>query len=354
MKQPFIAAPLYETIFILLPSFLVIGLILLLGDSFEWLSENETWTWLVIVVFIDVAHVYATFFRTYFDKAYFYSRWKLFVFLPLGLLVISFAIYYFFGYLLFWRLLAYLAVFHFIRQQYGFFMIYSGKIVSKIERGIGKLAIYSATVYPIIHWHCSEHKNFDWFIQGDFYQIHLPWLDSLFFSIYVLILSLYFFLEIKRSWNTKAINLPKNLILIGTGLSWYLGIVYFNNDILFTILNIVSHGVPYIFFVFLFGYRNYRHRNDTFLKYVFQPWGVLVFLLLLWLFAYTEEGLWDTFVWHEHAEAFPIFKDWQIDLNHLGTILITCLLTLPQLTHYLLDGFIWKRNSDNHWLKNVE
>jgi hypothetical protein len=45
---------------------------------------------------------------------------------------------------------------------------------------------------------------------------------------------------------TSYFNIPKNLIIIGTLSSWFFGIVYFNNDLVFTLLNVVSHGIPYM------------------------------------------------------------------------------------------------------------
>jgi hypothetical protein len=49
----------------------------------------------------------------------------------------------------------------------------------------------------------------------------------------------------------KEFNIPKNAVIVGTLLSWYLGLVYFNNDLIFTLLNVISHGIPYIALVYL-------------------------------------------------------------------------------------------------------
>ena len=67
----------------------------------------------------------------------------------------------------------------------------------------------------------------------------------------------------------------------------------------------------------------------------------LTFLATLWLIAYVEELLWDRGVWHEREWLFGVAWD-------TGTlkILLVPLLALPQLTHYVLDGFIWRRKSN--------
>jgi len=61
------------------------------------------------------------------------------------------------------------------------------------------------------------------------------------------------------------------------------------------------------------------------------------------VFAYLEEGLWDGLVWREHASIFGIFSVLPtVSRRELLAVLIP-LLSLPQATHYVLDGFIWKR-----------
>ena len=62
------------------------------------------------------------------------------------------------------------------------------------------------------------------------------------------------------------------------------------------------------------------------------------FLGVLWLLAYAEEMIWDRAVWHDHGWLFG--NAW--DVGDLKIVLVP-LLALPQLTHYILDGFIWKR-----------
>src|SRR3990172_5614686 len=76
------------------------------------------WTWISVVLLVDVAHVYATAFRVYFDASEFARRRWLYVLTPLLGYLFGVALYSE-GEAVFWRVLAYLAVFHFVRQQYG-------------------------------------------------------------------------------------------------------------------------------------------------------------------------------------------------------------------------------------------
>ena len=121
------------------------------------------------VLLIDVAHVYATGFRVYFDPAELRKRPWLYGLTPLLALAIGAAIYSESS-VWFWRLLAYLAVFHFVRQQYGWVALYRsrGKEQGRLGKWIDSLAIYMATIYPLVYWHAHLPRNFWWFLQGDF------------------------------------------------------------------------------------------------------------------------------------------------------------------------------------------
>ncbi len=64
----------------------------------------------------------------------------------------------------------------------------------------------------------------------------------------------------------------------------------------------------------------------------------LVFLATLWALAYFEELFWHRGVWHERDWLFGSY--WDIES---WKMFVVPLLAVPQLTHYILDGFIWKR-----------
>jgi len=65
--------------------------------------------------------------------------------------------------------------------------------------------------------------------------------------------------------------------------------------------------------------------------------GLLLFLAILIFIAFSEEYLWEILVWNEQfSSTSKNFSNWYF--------LVVPLLTVPQFTHYLLDGFIWKNN----------
>ena len=145
--QPWIFSARFDLGFILAPA-LVVTLAALAWSQFGGTaSETSPWVWLMLVVGVDVAHVYSTLFRTYLDRAELRARPWLYGLTPL-LAWLGGCLLYWCGSLVFWRVLAYAAVFHFVRQQYGFMMIYARRErgLPSLFRRIDKAAIYGATL----------------------------------------------------------------------------------------------------------------------------------------------------------------------------------------------------------------
>lgn len=144
----------------------------------------------------------------------------------------------------------------------------------------------------------------------------------------------------------RSVNYPRNLVIAGTFLSWYFGIVYFNGDLAFTLLNVVSHGVPYMALIWVYGKkRTATQRGRAYGKLVatfFSQYGVVLFLLSMVVLAYVEEGLWDAWIWREHKGVFNIFYTLSFQPHKEVLALLVPLLALPQITHYIIDGYIWK------------
>ena len=252
--------------------------------------------------------------------------------------------------LFFWRAMAYLAVFQFIRQQYGFMRLYSrNEKQNHFFRKIDTVTIYAATLYPIIFWHFKGQQNFNWFIENDFLFINQPGLTPVFFVIYLAILFIYLVKEIFIVFTEKKFNLPKNLLMLGTIVSWYMGIVYFKGDLTFTLLNVVSHGIPYYALVWAYGNNQQKKitMKENWMKLFFNPKNIFLFVGFLVVLAYLEEMLWDGFIWKEHNSVFPL-TNLLPDLTGFKnlTSLVIPLLALPQLMHYFIDGFIWKMKKD--------
>lgn len=357
MKQPWIYSATVDSLFILAPALLISTIVLLFQHSIMSISHLPVWMWGVLIVGVDVAHVYSTLFRTYADRDEFEARKTLYTLTPF-ICWIAGTILYSMDALFFWRAIAYLAVFHFVRQQYGFMMIYGRKETKQppLYRHIDKAAIYLATLYPLIYWHTHLPRQFEWFIEGDFKAITATWLDHIAFAMYVVIMGLYLLKEIGFFIRNHSINLPKNALLLGTALSWWVGIVVFDNDLAFTAVNVLAHGIPYIALIWIYG-RNQASlepKKSLVGKLTFQrffSWPMIpLFIGILVLFAYVEEGLWDGLIWAEHKSLFAPFH-FLPSLEDKETLAwLVPLLALPQLTHYALDAFIWRmKTPDTNW-----
>jgi hypothetical protein len=68
--------------------------------------------------------------------------------------------------------------------------------------------------------------------------------------------------------------------------------------------------------------------------------GVAAFVGVLLLLAFAEEMAWDRLVWHERGW---LFGSGGLELGDFALALLVPLLALPQATHYLLDGVLWRR-----------
>ncbi len=318
----------------------VVSLLLLgVGWQFGFLNaETPDWTWISAILLIDVAHVWSTSFRVYFDTEEFKRRAWLYTLVPI-LGYIFGVVLYSEGALTFWRVLAYIAVFHFVRQQYGWVALYRRKAgeTSNLTWWIDASAVYLASVYPLAYWMTASKRNFSWFVEGDF--VALPGLvETILFPVYVIALVVYFAKSVYFYVNDGVLNPGKDIVVLTTAVCWYVGIVALNSDYAFTVTNVIIHGVPY--FALIYFYAKMRRENSTRVyRALSSNW--LVFLATLWFLAYVEELFWNRGVWHEKNWIFG--ANW--DLEKWKMFLVP-LLAVPQLTHYVLDGFIWKRKNN--------
>jgi hypothetical protein len=356
MKSAWIHSPGIDLPFLLGPPFLA----LLLGISLSGISEGvPPWAWIVFILCIDVAHVYSTLFRTYLDPLVRESRPLLLAFAPLlcwlaGVLLYSVSAAFF------WTSLAYLAVFHFARQQYGFLMLYSRGEPPSRSRLLDQAFVYLATLYPLLWWHAHLPRRFHWFVDGDFVPGLPPLIAEIAGYLYLLVIAAYFAKEALMLLRGKSLNVPRQLVLIGTAASWYVGIVALNGDLVFTVTNVVAHGIPYIALVWIMGRKEAGREpgRGSFLGLRFSRVYSLpflpIFLGILFLLAFLEEGLWDGLIWREHRAIFSAFG-FLPGLLDRGTLAwLVPLLSLPQSTHYVLDGFIWRLKGDHQELEAIK
>lgn len=354
LRQPWIGSSVFDLCFIVGPAFLVTAGVVLFRHEIADIDGTPPWLWLLLVVGVDVSHVYSTIFRTYLDKEELRKRQMLYTLVPLAAWIAGVLLYNISG-LAFWRVLAYLAVFHFMRQQYGFMMLYARgeRARPSWTRRLDQAAIYLSTLFPILYWHVN-HRAFSWFIDGDFIALPWPQLGVLSGAVFVLVMLAYVAKETVFSWREKQVNLPKNLLLAGTALSWGVGIVIFNSDLAFTATNVIAHGIPYMALIWIYGRNQGDMGRAPYIAPVFAKFFSLralpFFIALLFTLAFLEEGLWDGFVWRDHAGLFGLFSRLPTVTSADIMAWLVPLLALPQAVHYVLDAFIWKHDlKDSEW-----
>lgn len=304
-------------------------------------DDFPVWAWLLFVVCVDVGHVWSTLFRVYLDPEEVRRRLALFVGAPLLAYTAGFVAYQQSAGT-FWRLFAYAALFHFIRQQYGWAALYNRKArSSKLDFRLDGLAIYAATVGPALWWHANLPRPFWWFVPNDFFGLP-QWVGTVSLAAHWGVLGAWVLRQVWRAAKERHVAVGKVALVLATWIAWYGGIVLAQSDYAFTVMNVVLHGVPY--FVLLFHYAKGRDAEGGYGGFgrvlrLGAP-GFVAFLVAL---AFVEELFWDKLVWHEHAMVFGAD---QLTLTPELLAFVVPLLALPQATHYVLDAFIWKAGKD--------
>lgn len=301
------------------------------------------WGWLVLVLGVDVAHVWATLFRTYFDSSELEGRRLRYFGVPV-LVYVAGVLLYLHGPLSFWRVLAYAAVFHFVRQQVGWVAVYRARAGQRglLDKLLDEATVYTCTLYPILFWHVAlAETRFAWFVEGDFVDLSAVagWLLPYARGAWLVLLVAFFVRQLVLLLRTGTLHLGKIVVVTTTAAIWYVGIVATNSDFDFTVTNVIVHGVPY--FALLWAYaRERRKEAPEALGSQIAAGGVAAFMGILLLVAFVEEMAWAHLVWRDRDW---LFGSGSLSLSELALALVVPLLTVPQATHYVLDGILWRR-----------
>ncbi len=354
MPSMWLVDPAYDAAFFVLPAIAA----LVLGAFASRLAEPDgstpTWAWLALVVAIDVAHVHGTTFRVYLDGAELRRRLGLYVAVPVAAWVGGVFLYSFSA-LAFWRVLAYVAVFHFVKQQLGWVRLYRHRAGdrSRIDRALDEAAIYVATGYPLISWHTRLPRPFAWLIEGDFVAGLPPIAATVAQAVWIVVLLTFAARQVQRRLAGAPWFTGKILLVATTAATWWAGIVLWQSDFAFTAANVIVHGVPYMAISHRYGVVRWAgdpsptHGESSALGRVlaglFSPGRFAFFAAALALFAFAEEWLWDGAVWRDHPALFPFPA---FDLSSWQAFIVP-LLALPQATHYVLDGYLWRLDGSN-------
>lgn len=345
-RGPYLVSRAYDLGWFAAPGLIAVLLSLWLVKRGPARESDELVFWLVSVVAIDVAHVYASLYRTYLDPEARRLHGKRLWIVP--------ALCAWFGLLahlaspaVFWTLLAYLAVFHFIKQHEGFAGLYlKAEGASASDRRATRAAIWAVTLGPVLHWHAHLPRNFAWFVEGDFLRGLSPQLGSAALWLQLPVLA-WWLLRRGQAAARGRVNPMLWWMVLLPALTWNMGMVWFNDDRVFTLTNVMLHGVPYLALVWVTGGRQSAERIAG-ASSTPRPllWVVAVYYGLLLVLAFSEEALWDRLVWHDHPQLFGSTTALE-GPESLTMALVVALLTVPQATHYILDRHIWRPGPTN-------
>ena len=335
MSTPWIRSARWDAAFVLAPMTLP-ALAVLAIPGFG--GELAPWQWIALVLCVDVAHVWSTLAVTYLKPGELRRRPALYALTPLACFGVGLALHGFGGGAVFWRALAYLAVFHFVRQQYGLLRIYSrGAPEPPWAARLSALALYTSVGAPLLLWHLDPDRAFHWFVPGDFVDLRaLAWLGPLAPAALLVVLAAFGAKEFAYATRTGAPQWGRVALVACTALTWWVGIEVAEGDLAFTATNVLAHGIPYLAIVYWS-----RHTTAP-LPEPRIPVAWIVALALILGLAWLEEGLWAGLLWREHEVAFAPFFALPALESPPAVSLAVAVLAVPQLTHYVLDGVIWK------------
>lgn len=310
-------------------------------------ADSGPLLWIVGVLAVDVAHVWASLYRTYLDPEARRIHGRRLLWAPLLCGWLGFLLHLE-SPLLFWSVLAYIAIFHFIKQHIGFALLYvRGGGESVLDRKLVQAAIWAGTAGPVIWWHAHLPTTFAWFQPGDLLGGLPVGVGTLALALEVPIWALFLG---RRAWlrGRGRGSAMVTWLAVVPAINWHLGIVIFDDDRIFTITNVFLHGIPYLALVWIAGG---RARVQAGLRGLVRRdlglgWVLLAFYGLVLALAVTEEALWDRLVWHDHPQFFGA-SALDPTASNLFTAAVVALLTVPQATHYLLDRWIWRAGPDN-------
>lgn len=341
VNTPWVYRPMLDLVFLSLPGAFSVALISWCYQMGFVDFEHFNYLWPVPILLLDASHFWSTIFRTYLSRDGTKVYLKSMLWSPV-ICYFACAICFWIDPVIFWRLFGYFALYHLMRQQDGLLKVYTRNEAKNWSKKIDVFCIQAFVFLPILFWHFTPRKFF-WFDESLLMVYYSPFLSKLVRYILFSILGFYILKTIVNFVKSRTLNLGAVSLVLSTFVTWYYGIIYYNNDTVFTITNIVAHGVPYLYMVFISTYnKSYKSNLKIVEKLYGAPIVVAVFFFVFTLVAlsFFEEFLWDVFFWKNTRNLVVEIKPFILDKFWL-TFLVP-LLALPKMTHYLIDGFIWK------------
>lgn len=320
--------------------------------------------WIPLGTCVDVAHVYGTLHRTILDSEATAQNRNLYLFAGPGLFVITLLLNLLVGTKWGWTCLAYFAMYHFAKQPFGILCLYKARFG---ERGKENhqwdywTCMAGATI-PILLMHVKTpgvNKRLRWFYTGEDFLFLLP--EVVRFPLLLM------YVVVPTSWIARLLlhkfrdgmplNAGKIFIMGAQYLTWFMGTG--EHHLTSLAFHNLFHGVSSMLLVYVAVHRRlitWRKERPSTMRWsdklnealVSSPWIYVSFTVALAMF---EGVAWELFIDQEFLPQ-DFYKSLP-DLTQTQEAIFTSLFMMPQLSHYFLDGFIWKMTAQNPGLKDA-
>ncbi len=276
---------------------------------------------------VDGSHVYSTLLVSYSDPEMFRKLKPILIAVPLSIFALAF-VSHFSGYRSYFIIfLAYLAVIHFIRQEFGWMKL-ATRLDPSCPRWLARLDIFSSyamTILPML-WFLRNSGPAHWYEKGD--MVAVPdIIGNTALNLYLPVVFVFLAGNIWHSYKTKTINSTKFLVAINTFFGWYMAKIHVQNAYIAVWLLIFHHGFPYYFLVF-----KTERITATGWRARLGPLRVpAMYLTCVALFG-------AVFYFPQLIGSPQELKS----IPHLKSA-IYAFAVFPQASHFILDAYIWKK-----------
>ncbi len=344
----------FDIAIVAIPMVAALASLLTLNQAFA--SSLPLWAFLLVIVAFDVAHVWGTIYLTYLDREVMRRRpLLLWLVLPVAFLV-AYRLHLHSA-TLFWTVLAYVAIFHFIQQHYGFIALYKlcGGERDSVDYYLDKWTLWVGALGPVALSHATPMRQFDWFNAGEQFivTIHPSFRREIIAAMAIFAL-VYIARQVQLWVRERRFNLGKNMWMVCAWISWSVGLSLGAHIFISAAFLNLLHGIPFLALVW---YRcNKRHEgrrspHSPLLSWLSHRKNWLYFYGLVLGLAIIEESLWDGKVWRVYLPSLLPFEI--VEPKAAALSMWVALLSVPQIVHYYLDAWIWKLDKSNPDLLEV-
>jgi hypothetical protein len=308
-------------------------------------TDEESWHRLLLgllaLVIIDNGHVYTTFWRTYFNPNEFHRR-QIYYWVPLAIFL-GCVLFSKLNFQRFWTFVVYAALYHNIRQLYGYFKWY-GQINKYYDRVFDYL-LYAFCYFPVLIFHTDKPRVTKGYFADDIYNFENVAANKMIWTLYLLTIGGFF---AYLFWLKQKKRFPPVGQILFLGLSALIYNRAFIPSLTRTeMMEIVAvpHGVAYILSVAFIAVKIQAEEEK------WQASGLFSRALLLSYFKKLKPKT--LFTWVILSSALfgvgdYIVDDFYLDISNpeagmLNTILSAIWIT-PLLSHYYFDAVIWRHN----------